>query len=151
MPLPLSDRLFPFARVDPENQEDGEFNRILSDHCARVNSMVLEPASRQLALVQSVGKPMFPEGVPEEFYNVFPRAFPELVHSEEHEVEEYEVLGCCYCGCVGIPRSRCDNCRNPFITPMGRCVTCSVVRTGGTVCCGCDGILVGGLAPHPKR
>ena len=45
VPLPPSNRLLPFTQVNPENQEDGGFNRILSDHCARVNSMGLEPAA----------------------------------------------------------------------------------------------------------
>ena len=86
---------------------------------------------------------MFPEGVPKELHNAFPRAFPGLVHSEEHKVEEYEVIGRCPCRCVGIPCSRCDNCCNPFIPPMGRCVACLVVGTAGTVRCGFDGIIVG--------
>ena len=105
--------------------------------------MVLEPAAWQSEFVESVGKTVFPGGVPEEFYNVFPRAFTEHVHSEEHKVEEFEFLGRCHCGRVGLPRSRCDNCRNPCIPPMGRCVACSVVGTARTVCCGCDGIIVG--------
>ena len=90
---------------------------------------------------------MFPEEVSEELHNASPRTFPGMVHSEEHEVEEHEVLGCCYCGCIGISRSRCDNCRNPFIPPMRRCVGCLVVRMTGTVFCGCDGILVGDDPP----
>ena len=86
---------------------------------------------------------MFPEGVTEELHNAFPREFPGLVHSKEHEVEEYEFLGCCHCGRIGIPRSRCDNCRNLFIHPMGRCVAFLVVGKVGTLYYGCDGILVG--------
>ena len=90
---------------------------------------------------------MLTEGVPEELHNTFPRTFPGHVHLEGHEVEEYEFLGCCHCGRAGLPRSRCDNCHNLFIPPVGRCVACLVVRTTVTVCCGCDGIHVGGDPP----
>ena len=86
--------------------------------------MGLEPAVWQSAFVESVGKSVFPEGVPEELNNAFPRAFPGYVYSEEHEVKEYEFLGRYHCMRVGLPRSRYDNCLNPLIPPMGRCVAC---------------------------
>ena len=43
VPLSLSGRPLPFVQVDLENQEVGKLNWILPDHCARVNSMGLEP------------------------------------------------------------------------------------------------------------
>ena len=137
--LPPSDRLFPFAQVDPENQEDGELNRLLSEHCTCVNSMALESEEWQAEFVETVEKTLFPEGISEDLHNSFPRAFPGLIHLEEQEVEVHDVLGCYYCGRVEIPRSCCDNCRNTFTPPpLGRCVGCSVVGMLGNVCCGCD-------------
>ena len=50
--------------------------------------MGLEPAAWQPAFVESVGKTVFSEGVPEELHNALPRAFPGRVHSEEYEVKE---------------------------------------------------------------
>ena len=43
--LPPSNCLLPFAQVDPENKDDEELNRLLSEYCAHINSMALEPVA----------------------------------------------------------------------------------------------------------
>ena len=132
-PPPLAPRTRDDDEVDPENQEFVEINQILSDHYACMNSIGLEHTAWQSALFESVETTVFPEGLPEKFHNASPRTFPGHVYSEEPEVEEYKFISRCHCGHVGIPRSRCDNCRNPFILPMGICVACSVAGTAYTV------------------
>ena len=109
----------------------------------------MESAAWNTAFVESVGSMVFPDGVQEAL---------ELVFNEKEDVEDFEenvefdILGRCLCGHMGNPYSWCENCRGPFVPPLGRCEDCltatsSVSGPAGSKFYYCDGILVGDEPP----